>query len=292
MADESIEFAARYGDWAAAKSIDISEHTPREEIAACLAAIREEAAEKAFDVLGIDKSPLKAYAANLAKAGKKGDYASLATIYKSLGSAEQEIAKAAHGKEELKPFAKVYLLRETARQLGLAWYVSKDAVPRAAQAAAGKAPQGQCVMFMAKYGTWISIKKLSIDSNTKPEEVAAHLSSITNALDRKVPQVLGVDVDALDEYADASTSGMRKSVANLEKINGIMGMDKTVQQLDSSLQGSASRAVAATYLFHKMLGNIKLDLEVSPDTLMDMFPGLKIPKPRGNFGGKRKKPRA
>jgi hypothetical protein len=38
-----------------------------------------------------------------------------------------------------------------------------------------------------------------------------------------------------------------------------------------------------------MIQNIKIDLEVSPDTLMDMFPGLKIPKPKGRMPGQKKK---
>ncbi|MDE1768041.1 MAG: DUF2666 family protein [Candidatus Micrarchaeota archaeon] len=293
---DSIDFYARYGSWTCARSISIADSTSQKEVAAQVAAVREEAGSKAFEVLGIDQKALDNFAEKFTKPFPKNDYSSLVNIYKALSSAqaEPEISKAAQGKEELKPFAKAYLFRAALRQLGLNWYLTKENKVfegKAAQKASTAVPfSSEGISFMAKYKDWISIKKLSIDKNTKPEEVAAHLSSIRMTTDRKIAQILGVDTDILDAYATEMTGKMRKSAANIEKITAILSSPEAKKQIESAIKGYTEIRDAATiYLFSRMLQNIKVDLEVSPDTLMDMFPGLKIPKPKGRMPGQKKK---
>lgn len=290
---DSIEFFANYGGWAESRSMDITDSTKPSEIAHELAVIREAIDRKAFDILGIDTKSLDAYSERFSKQAPKNDYKSLAVIYKSLGSAEadSEITKAAKGREELKPFAKVYLLRTTAKMLGLGWYVPSDnkAIACKTKAQANGKPPYTGVALMAKYKDWISIKKLSIDKETKPEEVAAQLTSIRMAVDRKLPQIMGINTEELDIYADDSTNNMRKSVANIEKIVNILCSSDTKKIIDAAIPSESVRGIAVIYLFGRMLQNIKVDLEVSPDTLESMFPGLKIPKPKGRMPGQKKK---
>lgn len=289
---DSLEFHARYNGWNVSKILDSSASSNPKNVAAYLASVREEVAERAFQVLGIDTNALNAYAEKLAKSAKKGDYSSLVGVYKSLTASEAETDKAAQNKEELKPFAKAYLFRATIKQLGLDWYVPKDSKFLAGavmQKSAQSQFQTDCIYFMAKYKDWVAIKKLSIGKETKPEEVAAQLSSIRLATDRKIPQVLGVDTESLDVYASAVTENMRKSAANLEKITNEMCSEKTKEQINEALTEGAPREAAIIYLFGRMLQNIRIDLEVSPETLMDMFPGLKIPKPKGRMPGQKKK---
>ena len=293
---DSIDFYAKYGSWSEASSITCSASTPQAEVSSFLAGVREEVSRKAFEILGIDTGRLDKYAEIISSPLKGGSYEALPKIYKALGSKEAEdvINAASKNAEELKPFAKAYLLREAASKAGISWYIGaksgvfENSAPKNSWKV--KNPiTAEGVSFMAKYGDWIAVKKLSITPTTKPEEIAAHLSSIRIATDRKIAQVLGVDTDSLDAYASASTEGMRKSIANMEKIISIMCTDETKKQVDSSLSNGAPRRAAVIYLFGKMLQNIKLDLEVSPDTLMDMFPGLKIPKPKGRMPGQKKK---
>ncbi len=62
------------------------------------------------------------------------------------------------------------------------------------------------------------------------------------------------------------------------------------KEIDQAAAADPSiRDAAIVYLFSRMIQNLKIDLEVSPDTLMDMFPGLKIPKPKGRMPGQKKK---
>ena len=293
---DSIDFFARYKGWVVARSISCTESTQPKDVSAYLAAVREDASKRAFEVLGIDTKSLDAYSENFTRSLPKNDYAAIVTAYKSLGSAdaEPEINKAAQSREELRPFAKAYLFRAALNRLGLDWYVRKESKIFSGSAAAQKAStavpfQSEGVSFMAKYKEWISIKKLSIDAGTKPEEVSAHLSSIRLATDRKIPQILGVNTDNLDIYATEATGSMRKSAANLEKITQILGSSEAKKQIDASVSDPSIRDVAVIHLFSRMLQNLKVDLEVSPDTLMDMFPGLKIPKPKGRMPGQKKK---
>lgn len=293
---DSIDFFVKYRDWVEARSINCTDSTPSKEVSAYLVCVREQVANKAFEVLGIDTKILDAYSSKFTKTAKKNDYSSLVLIYKSLGSADAEpqINKAAQSREELRPFAKAYLFRTALQQLGLQWYVTKDNKAFAGKASAHKPStsvpfSSEGISFMAKYKDWISIKKLSIHDNTKPEEVAAQLSSIRIATDRKIPQILGVNTENLDIYANSVTGNMRKSAANVQKVTEILCSPEAKTEIDGATPDPSLRDAAIIYLFATMLQNLKVDLEVSPDTLMDMFPGLKIPKPKGNFGGKKKK---
>jgi hypothetical protein len=294
---DSIDFFAKYKAWTVARSINCTDSTPSKEVSAYLIAVREEVAGRAFDVLGIDTKTLDTYSEKFIESVPKNDYASLVAVYKSLGSkeAEPEIDMASQNREELRPFARAYLFRNALKQLGLEWYLTSSN-----KAFAGKwqnlkvSPSvpfsSEGISFMAKYKDWISIKKLSISSSTKPEEVAAHLSSIRIATDRKAPQILGINTENLDIYAAGITENMRKSAANLEKITTELGSAEAKKRIDEACAGDQSlRDAAKIYLFSRMMQNIKIDLEVSPDTLMDMFPGLKIPKPKGRMPGQKKK---
>ncbi len=295
--EDSIDFFARYKDWVVARSLAVSDSTSPREVAAYLVAVREDVADRAFSVLGIDTKSLDSYSERFTKSAPKNDYSYSVVLYKALGSAEAEpeIAKASRDREELKPFAKAYLLRSAMRQLKLQWYLTKDNKAFSGKAAIQRAGtsvpfSSEGISFMAKYKDWISIKKLSIDSQTKPEEVAAHLSSIRMATDRKAPQVLGVNTESLDIYAASVTDNLRKSAANLEKITAALCSAEAKKQIDEACAGDQTiRDAAVIYLFGRMIQNLKIDLEVSPDTLMDMFPGLKIPKPRGRMPGQKKK---
>ena len=296
--DDSIDFFVRYGNWVTARSIVITTSTTPKEVAAYVASVREEVSNKAFEVLGIKLQGLGAYAEGLSKRLRSGDYSSLVDVYKQLGNAgtaEQEISNATGGREDLKPFAKAYILRSAMKLLGIPFYVSGENKAFAEKASVPKATgavpfQSEGISFMAKYGNWVSIKKMSITKDTKPEEVAAHLSSIRITADRKTASILGVDTEGLEIYASGITGNMRKSAANLEKISGIINSEESRKKVEVACNGIAElRDAAKTYLFSTMLQNIKLDFEVSPNTLMDMFPGLKIPKPKGRMPGQKKK---
>lgn len=293
---DSIEFFARYKNWTAARTITIETKTNPKEIATFLISVRSEVDKRAFEILGVDLKAIDLYAGKMTGDKAKGSYDEFVNIYKSIGSQEAEdaINRASNIREELKPFAKAYLLRSAMEKLGLDHYIkasNKVFGGKASSAKPGVVPfSSEGIVFAAKYGDWISIKKMSIDDKTKPEEVAAQLSAVRMTTDRKVAEIMGIDTEALETYAMNMMGNMRKSAANLEKISKALSEAEAMKAVEASCKGDQSlKDAAKVYLFSIMLRNLKLDLEVSPDTLMDMFPGLKIPKPKGNFGGKKKK---
>ncbi|MEM3839370.1 MAG: DUF2666 family protein [Candidatus Micrarchaeaceae archaeon] len=292
---DSLDFAAKYRGWSVSWSLPVLPSTDPKEVALFLIKVREEVDRRAFEILGLDLKAIDAYSEKVIGKLPKNEYTELVGIYKSLGSpeAEEAVNRATNMREELKPFAKAYILRSALEKLGIDHYIRSGSRVFSGLLLAksdGSTLQSECIIFMAKYGDWISIKKMSITKDTKPEEVAAHLSSIRIAADRKAAQILGIDTEALDAYAAGLTGNMRKSAANLEKIAKALGEAGAASAVEKACKGNKTLSEAAkVYLFSTMLNNLKLDLEVSPDTLMEMFPGLKIPKPKGNFGGRRKK---
>lgn len=291
VGEDSLDFMAKYKDWSVSRSLSVASDTDPKQVSFFLISVREQVDKKAFEILGIDLKAIDAYSERITSKMPTGSYKELVGIYKTLGSAEVEevVNRSSNAREELKPFAKAYILRSALEKMGLDHYI-KGGSKTAGNAANGAQLRSEGIVFMAKYKEWVSIKKMSVDEKTKPEEVAAHLSSVRMALDRKIAEIMGIDIETLDMYATNMTGTMRKSAANLEKITGALSEAEAMKAVESSCKGDkALQNAARTYLFAKMLENLKLDLEVNPNTLMDMFPGLKIPKPKGNFGGKKKK---
>ena len=294
---DSIDFFARYKGWAVARSINIADNTDPKEIASYIVSVREDVDKRAFEVLGIDLKILESYSEKISKPLQKRSYSELVNIYKQLGSpdTESEVGRATSNREELKPFGKAYIMRAAMKNMGIDFYITRDNKAFNGKAQGQKAttqvPFNQDgISFMAKYKDWVSVKKMSIDAKTKPEEVSAHLSSIRITADRKAAAILGVNTESLDMHAAAHTENLRKSAANLEKICTLMGSPETNKETEAACNGNqALKDAAQTYLFSTMLQNIKIDFEISPNTLMDMFPGLKIPKPKGRMPGQKKK---
>ncbi|MDE1860691.1 MAG: DUF2666 family protein [Candidatus Micrarchaeota archaeon] len=294
---DSLEFFARYKSWVAARTLSIGQGTSPKEVASFLVSIRKEVDNRAFEILGIDTKSLDSYSSNLTDGMAKGSYREIPKLYRMLGSGDAELAvgKASDNSEQLKPFAKAYLFKAAMRNLGIFSYVTAgdrafggNAADRRSSGSVPFSTDG--ITFAAKYKDWIAIKKMSINPNTKPEEISAHLSSIRIATDRKEAEILGIDIGALDIYAESITGKLRKSAANLERIIDALDSADGRQALDGACSSNASLADAArTYLFSTMMQNLKFDVEVSPQTLMDMFPGLKIPKPKGRMPGQKKK---
>ncbi|MDE1850767.1 MAG: DUF2666 family protein [Candidatus Micrarchaeota archaeon] len=138
------------------------------------------------------------------------------------------------------------------------------------------------VDFMVKYGTWISIKKMSINEKTKPEEVVMHLASIRTTIDRKAFELLGIDVKSLDDLAATFTAGKRKNYGALGEILADFGKRDTKEAVEKAINGKEElKTIASTYLFRSIVKGLGFDFDVNPEVLQKAYPELKIPKPPG-----------
>jgi len=154
------------------------------------------------------------------------------------------------------------------------------------------------VVFTARYKEWMVVKKLLIESMTKPEDVSLVLASIDATLVRKSFEFTGINVDMIDAYVANLCRGKSKSWANLAaalqsaKPSELKAeLLKACPVLPPSPDGKTASLypVAETYFVKRLVETIGYSPVLTPETLQESFPQLKIPKPRGNFGGKKKK---
>lgn len=136
--------------------------------------------------------------------------------------------------------------------------------------------------FAAKYKDWVVIKKATIHEDMKPEEIAFHLASIRQTIDRKAFELLGVDTKALDDYAAKITGGMRKGFSNLAEALKVLDTKEAKESVGKACGGKEELSeIAGTYLFRKVVQNLKFDFDVSNEMLSKAYPHLKMPKPPG-----------
>jgi len=144
------------------------------------------------------------------------------------------------------------------------------------------------VVFNAKYKEWIAVKKLLIDDNTKPEEVAGVLSSIQATLMRKAYDFSGINKSVVEELASKITAGKRKTYPNLAEVFSSMKPGEFKTALLAACPDPKYLPIAESYLLCCVLSNLGFSAYLDSETLMSVFPELKMPKPKGNFGKKKK----
>ena len=144
------------------------------------------------------------------------------------------------------------------------------------------------VVFNAKYKDWIAVKKLLINEDTKPEEVAAVLSSIQATLIRKAYDFSGINKAIVEELAQKLTAGKRKSYPNLAEVFSSMKPGEFKTALLAACPDPKYLPIAESYLLCSVLSSLGFAPYLNSATLMETFPELKMPKPKGNFGKKKK----
>jgi len=146
----------------------------------------------------------------------------------------------------------------------------------------GSSEERDSIDFLAKYKDWIAIKKMSISDDTKPEEIAFHLASIRQTIDKKAFEVLGIDTKQLDELANKITSGARKSYKALAEAIASLGSQEARDIVAKACNGKEElQEVANAYLLRKVVQNLGFDFDVNQEMLAKVYPQLKIPKPLG-----------
>jgi hypothetical protein len=296
---DSIEFIADCSSWFVKYSKEIGSSTKPVEVSRFLAEIRRSLDVRAFAFFEIDFDVLNSAASGIV-AGTKG-LGALANAYKkvSAGEGKGAVEKAVKGNELMKPFANAYLFRRVLDELGIDYSLdpdkkevfgncgddAKEANPpryiSSKMHLEGSKTPSNVISFLAKYGKWISIKKMNVRNDTKPEEIAAQLASILLTVDKKMFEYTGIDMNLLDAYV-ASLGKMRKSAANLEKLVNILDSEEAKAKIkNASRNGSGLEEVSRIYLFRQLLGAMKLNFDLNADELTSVYPNLKIPMPPG-----------
>ncbi|VVC71646.1 Uncharacterised protein [uncultured archaeon] len=284
---DEIAFKAKYKEWNYAERLQVNEGAKTEEVLLFLAKAREAASAKAFQLSGVDLGKVSSEAKKLAGNLPPGCH-SIANALSSVKQAQLKALFASAVKDEnLAPLAEAYFYNSLLDELQFDFSVSEDAVKRAfpgveeAKTGVAGITDGDAIVFAAKYGEWISIKKMSIDEKTQYYEVMAMLASVRETIDRKFFQLAGVAVDGIDARVAVLAKGRRKALGTLVEIFASMDAQETKAFLASSVPNPKAEPFAEAYFFKTLYGTLGFNFEVNVETLKKIFPDLKMPMPKG-----------
>ena len=145
------------------------------------------------------------------------------------------------------------------------------------------------IVFSAKYGDWVSIKKTSIDDKTTPQEVVAALASIRETIDRKAFQFAGVDTAKIDAHVAELTKGRRKAYGTLAEVITSLNWNELGRFFASAVPEEKLAPLAEAYFFKSLFTALGFNFEVTTELMSKLYPELKIPMPKGRLPGAKKK---
>lgn len=143
--------------------------------------------------------------------------------------------------------------------------------------------------FMAKYGDWVSIKRLGIRGYTRPEEVVYHLAGIRTSIDAHSYRILGIDTDALDSIAKELVSGKPKTAESFGAIVDAINSPGTKRRIREACSSDTVAKLALPYLLNRALSGMGHDTSIMQAQMSKLYPELKLKPPRGMGRPGRKK---
>ena len=146
----------------------------------------------------------------------------------------------------------------------------------------------EMVVFTARYKDWLVVKKLSIDERTTPQEVSAALASMEATISRKSYEFTGINRDAIEAIAGKLSAGKRKSYVSLSEALSALKPAELKAQLLPACPTPAHMPIAENYFVKCLIDNLGFKTNLDTETLSGTFPEIKVTKPRGNFGKKKK----
>lgn len=126
------------------------------------------------------------------------------------------------------------------------------------------------IALLAKYKSWVAIKKMSIDPKVQDYEVSGTLCAINETLVKKAFEFSQIDLTALDTEAKKLTNGKRKSYS-------------TIGELIESLPDKKWNKLENAYLLHSILRELKVRPYAHRLMLSKQYKDIKVPKPRGRM---------
>ena len=144
------------------------------------------------------------------------------------------------------------------------------------------------IVFTARSKDWMVVKKFLIVENTKPEEISLSLASIDATLVRKSYEFAGIKPDVIDAFAQKLAAGKKKNWPNLAEALSSLKPSEIKKELLLACTTPEQYPIAEIYFLKALTEAIGFRTVLDPQTLADVYPHLKVSKPRGNFGKKKK----
>jgi len=259
-------------------------------LASLLSSARKVIAESIYDYAPIDRKAIDAY---FSKAKQPKTPAELAAILSSasMSSIERDLEKAV--KFDAVPADDIKKADVEKRKIGYAtsyylYLLFKSAFGEQAPKPAGT-NKNQIIRLVSNSSEWMVVKKTNTITATKPETLSALIGMLSTIV-RKEGDVLCKDDDF--ESASMALFGSffkRKSFGKLcEALNAVPAPKANEAAAANSID-KAFTPEMFILLYLKAFSLSGYSPYPEPDLLAETYPQLKIPKPRGNFGGKKKK---
>lgn len=145
------------------------------------------------------------------------------------------------------------------------------------------------ISFFGKYKDWVSINKTNIDENTAAPEVINALARVSEITNKKAFEIAGVDLNAVDALATQLTNGKRKAYGSLAAVFTEMKPTELEIALKKACKEDKLLPIAEVCFLRNVLQKLGFNVDISREMLRKIYPELKLPKPKGNFGRKKKK---
>ncbi len=262
-------------------------------LSALLSSARKAIAESIYDYAPIDRKAIDAYFAGKKKPKNPAELAGILSSV-SMSSIERDLEKAT--RFEPVPADDIKKADVEKRKIGYAtsyylYLLFKSAFGEEAPKPAGS-NRNQIIRLVSNSSEWMVVKKTNTVTATKPETLSALIGMLSTIV-RKEGDVLCKDDDF--EAASMALFGQffkRKSFGKLCEALNAVPAPKANEAAGANVADKAFAAELFTLLYLKAFSLSGYSPYPEPDLLAETYPQLKIPKPRGNFGGKKKKKKA
>ncbi len=248
---------------------------------------------KMFDCAPIEKAGIEKLAASFGKPKSVGELASILSSIKP-GALEAQLrafVKAAPSKGEAADLALAKKQKADPVEFAFSYFLFcmwKSVFPQSIAFQQRGLPSKKEVRFAANLPGWVVVKKVDLEK-AEPKEVLFALSGIFPSVNNKLSQTACSNPDGFDNFVSSFLNSfpVRKSFAKLSALlNEALAKEQTIAQFASDKTDSE---ILRQSFFLSCFQHAGFMPFVSLETIAGVYPDLKIPKPRGNFGGKKKK---
>ncbi len=251
--DEEIIFFGKYKDFGLSVRFNLNKAEDKDVVAALLF-ISEKIEEPAYRFSGVDLKKVDEVAKKCSSIEEVISYLDANPIRKML---EPSVTN-----KKLMPAAESYFFNLLLNKSGIKTKPQVESKIKPEQVK----EEGR-IGLIGRYGDWTAIKKLSLNDVDEDWEVSGILSGINHSIVNKALELSCKDYAEVEKKAKSAAKGKRKSIAAAaEALEGIKN------ELDSE---------CGPLLLTKTLEELKYYVYITPFVLVDAYPDLKPPKPRG-----------
>ncbi|MEM4137773.1 MAG: DUF2666 family protein [Candidatus Anstonellaceae archaeon] len=143
------------------------------------------------------------------------------------------------------------------------------------------------VVFVVKHKDWIVIKKLLIDEKVSSQEIGLLLSSIQKSIFEKSYFYFDIEVNKIRQLAKKFVATKRKSIGAVGEIFSSLKVGELKKELEGCCKKPDHYPLAEQFFVLAVLDELGFNPYPNLEVIQKLYPELKIPKPKGNFGKKK-----